>query len=538
MDKILNLASGDYAVLLVLGASTVALLMRRSKGPLPPGPMALPLLGNLLQMPRSEEWNTYAEWAKKYESSHETTAGDITYLTLFGNPMIILNSLKVVRELMNERSANYSNRPYSVMNELCGLTWILTNADGEAHRVRRSIVQRYFSGLAAVKHRSHQQDEARVLANNLLKSPELIELHLKGHAASSILLGAYGFRVEGAKDRLVQQMDETSEHASRFPGFASFLLEKVPAMRNYPRWMPFSGFRAYGDLVTRIFQAIRADPYERTMKLTAAGKATPSFVSTSLDDLAAETSLSDKEREERVELIKDCACVMYGAGTESSTATMGTFCMMLALHPEILKRAQEELDKATGGERLPTFDDERDLPYIDALFWETLRYNTVTPLGLPHRVVNDDYYEGTLIPAGTTIVGNMWYASLSFTDLILKLVRLIFRDPTVFTNPDQFTPERFLGEKGKQCRDVLTLVWGMGRRACPGRQLAEASLFITMATIASCFDITPKSTNSFPQLEFSSGFVRRPKLFPVNINPRSSKWKEILEREFFPAVYS
>ncbi|GJJ08925.1 hypothetical protein Clacol_003145 [Clathrus columnatus] len=470
----------DYAVLLVLGASTVALLLSRSKGPLPPGPMALPLLGNLPQMPRSEEWNTYAEWAEKY--------GDITYLTIFGKPMIILNSLKVVRALMNERSANYSNRPYSAMNEFCGLTWILTNADGEAHRIRRSVVQRYFSGLAAVKHRSHQQDEARVLANNLLKSPELIELHLKGHAASSILLGAYGFRVEGAKDSLVQQMDETFEHGNRFPGFASFLLEKIPAMRNYPRWMPFSGFRAYGDLVTRIFQAIRADPYERTMKLIASGKAAPSFVSTSLDDLAAETSLSDKEREERVELIKDCACVMYGAGTDSSTATMGTFCMILALHPEILKRAQEELDKVTGGERLPTFDDERDLPYIDALFWETLR--------------------------------------------------LIFRDPTVFTNPDQFRPDRFLGEKGKQCRDVLTLVWGMGRRACPGRQLAEASLFITMATIASCFDITPKSTDPLPQLEFSSGFIRRPKLFPVNITPRSSKWKEILEREVLPAVYS
>jgi hypothetical protein len=44
--------------------------------------------------------------------------GDITYLTLLGNPMIILNSLKATRDLMNERSSNYSNRPYSAMNEL------------------------------------------------------------------------------------------------------------------------------------------------------------------------------------------------------------------------------------------------------------------------------------------------------------------------------------------------------------------------------------------------------------------------------------
>jgi Cytochrome P450 len=105
---------------------------------------------------------------------------------------------------------------------------------------------------------------------------------------------------------------------------------------------------------------------------------------------------------------------------------MGTFCMVLALYPDVVKRAQAEVDSVTGGERLPTFDDQDSLPYIDALFWETLRYNTVTPLGmwqfpflvlfswtatgLPHRVVSDDFYQGMHIPGGTTIVGNMWYA--------------------------------------------------------------------------------------------------------------------------------
>lgn len=48
--------------------------------------------------------------------------------------------------------------------------------------------------------------------------------------------------------------------------------------------------------------------------------------------------------------------------------------MMAALHPEVVKKAQEELDRVTGGERLPTFDDRVELPYIDCIMKEVFRY--------------------------------------------------------------------------------------------------------------------------------------------------------------------
>ncbi|KAF8480577.1 cytochrome P450 [Gautieria morchelliformis] len=305
-------------------------------------------------------------------------APDITYLTLLGKPMVILNKLKPTRDFMNERSANYSNRPYSAMKGLFGVDWTLTNSDGEVHRLRRAI--------------------ARILLANLLKTPDLLELHLKGSA---------GFRVDGATDGL---------NGDKLQGVASSLLEKFPALKGYPRWMLFSSFRAYGDLVKRAFVDIRADPYNRAMKMIESGTAVPSFGSTSLDGLVAEPSLPRKAQSERVELIKDCASVMYDAGTDSVGVSFvrpwlrwGPFAWFLRFTPEVVSRAQAEVDSATGEERLPTFDDQDSWPYIDALFWETLRYNTVTPLGLPHKVANDDVYEGTFIPGGATIVGNMWH---------------------------------------------------------------------------------------------------------------------------------
>lgn len=55
----------------------------------------------------------------------------------------------------------------------------------------------------------------------------------------------------------------------------------------------------------------------------------------------------------------------------------------MVLYPEVLKRAQEEIDAVVGRERMPTFEDQSSLPYIDAIVKEALRWRPGAPLGLP-----------------------------------------------------------------------------------------------------------------------------------------------------------
>ncbi len=94
------------------------------------------------------------------------------------------------------------------------------------------------------------------------------------------------------------------------------------------------------------------------------------------------------------------------------TAAMEVFFLAMTLYPEAQKKAQEELDTVAGTgstEGFPQFSDRQSLPYIHALVKELLRWHSGAPVGIPHRVVADDEYNGYLIPRGAIVFVNMWF---------------------------------------------------------------------------------------------------------------------------------
>ncbi|KAF7377377.1 Cytochrome P450 [Mycena sanguinolenta] len=96
---------GSLATIILV--ATIYVVHRLSCTPspakLPPGPYRWPLFGSLLQIPRRYQWLKFSEWAKTY--------GNLVYLNGFGQSIVIINSAKVARELLDYRSSIYSNRP-------------------------------------------------------------------------------------------------------------------------------------------------------------------------------------------------------------------------------------------------------------------------------------------------------------------------------------------------------------------------------------------------------------------------------------------
>jgi len=150
----------------------------------------------------------------------------------------------------------------------------------------------------------------------------------------------------------------------------------------------------------------------------------------------------------------------------------------------VQNRAQRELDAVLGSPespsfRLPTFSDRLNLPYIDAIVKEGLRYIPPVTAGLPHAVIQDDVYRGWLIPKGSIVIANAWG---------------MLRDPSIYPDPEIFRPERFLPENSKtpEADPGSSGAFGFGKRVCPGRLLAENSVWIMVASLLACFHLEHK----------------------------------------------
>jgi cytochrome P450 len=95
----------------------------------------------------------------------------------------------------------------------------------------------------------------------------------------------------------------------------------------------------------------------------------------------------------------------------------------MILYPEVQRKAQAELDSVIGMSQLPSFEDRESLPYVNDLCKEVLRWHPVLPLGIAHRVMQDDIYGDYLIPSGSLVIGNAWYVQSRIGEAAVILVK-------------------------------------------------------------------------------------------------------------------
>ncbi|KAF8834141.1 cytochrome P450 [Paxillus ammoniavirescens] len=196
------------------------------------------------------------------------------------------------------------------------------------------------------------------------------------------------------------------------------------------------------------------------------------------------------------------------------------FTLAMVQNPHVWKRAQAEIDAVLGMDRLPDFEDRPSLPYVEAIVRETMRWQPVTPFGVPHATTSSDSYKGFYIPKGATVLANVWAMS---------------RDEARYPNAEQFTPERFLTAEGTLTDDnPAEYIFGFGRRICPGRYTGDASVWSAIATMLATLEFTyatdAEGKNIMFEPKYVNGLARHPESFPCRISPRSHISKASLER--------
>jgi len=250
-------------------------------------------------------------------------------------------------------------------------------------------------------------------------------------------------------------------------------------------------------------------PFRDVKEQVKTGKATPSVAASLIERLPTE---DDPERPMEEKLAEDVVFVAYAGGSDTTVSSVQALFLAMALHPEVQKKAQAEIDAVVGPNRLPDFGDQPFLPYVHAVVKETSRWHSVVPLGVAHMSTNDDEYNGYYIPKGTVVIGNSWS---------------IMHDPKAFKDPMEYRPERYLkdGKLNPDVRDPHSAAFGYGRRICPGRYLSDNSLYAFASCLLAVYDIKPpideQGNNIQLKPEFTNGFLSYPVHFKCIIKPRT-----------------
>ncbi|KAL2623158.1 hypothetical protein R1flu_003363 [Riccia fluitans] len=189
------------------------------------------------------------------------------------------------------------------------------------------------------------------------------------------------------------------------------------------------------------------------------------------------TRLVDEDDGENLTEVEMKAFIMniIFAGTDTTSNALQAVLGELLKNPSIMEKAQAEMDSVVGRKRLVEESDLPNLPYLNAIVKENFRLHPPGPILIPHLSTEDNKILGYEIPAGTTLFVN---------------VHAIHRDPALYERPLDFYPERFLGsEKDVHGFDFDLLPFGAGPRMCPGKGLALAVVFYTVALVIQTCDL-------------------------------------------------
>ncbi|KAJ4387460.1 hypothetical protein N0V93_008052 [Gnomoniopsis smithogilvyi] len=401
---------------------------------------------------------------------------------------------------------------------MCGFGALLNLLSfNSTYRLHRKVIHQQFGNKAvAERFKEAESVESHRLLLRILEDPANLLEHIKSEASAIILRITYGYTIAPrSPDPLVTLIERTMDVFGLASDLLAWPVNSFPLLRHLPEGLPGTSFKKTAREWSKLVDAMLNVPYTFVRQEMAKGTHRPSYVSSLIEQERATGGEAVKLDANREDVIKKTAAVMYGGGSDTTVSSIHAFILAMILFPEVQKKAQEEIDTVVGSDRLPQFGDRDNLPYVNALVNEVFRWHPVAPLAVPHKVDEETSYGGFRIPKGAYLIPSIWW---------------FLHDPETYSDPSSFDPDRYLEPRNEP--DPTDANFGFGRRICPGRFVADQTLFITVARLLAVFDIRKAVDESGkemnPQKLGTRGLIMRLHDFPYSINSRAPKCVDLI----------
>ncbi|KAG2606733.1 ent-kaurene oxidase 2-like [Panicum virgatum] len=418
---------------------------KNNRSTAPPAVPGLPIVGNLLQLKEKKPHQTFTKWAEIY--------GPIYTIKTGASSAVVLNSTEVAKEAMIAKFSSISTRKLSKALSVLthDKTMVATSDYGDFHKMVKRYIMTSMLGTSGQK---KFRDTRNMMVDNMLSTfhtllnddpnaplnfrevftNELFRLSLiqaLGEDVSSVYVEEFG------KDISKEEIYRATVVDMMMCAIEVDWRDFFP----YLSWVPNRSFETRVLTTEGRRTAVMRALINQQKKRIARGETRISH----LDFLLAENTLNDEQL-----LMLVWEAVIEAADTTLVTTEWAMY--EVAKHPEKQDRLYQEIQEVCGNEMV-TEDHLPQLPYLNAVFHETLRRHSPVPLVPPRYVHENTKLAGYVVPAGTEMVINLYGCNMNKSD---------------WDEPEEWKPERFL-DGGFESADMYkTMAFGAGRRACAG----------------------------------------------------------------------
>uniref|UniRef100_A0A0W0F784 Cytochrome p450 n=1 Tax=Moniliophthora roreri TaxID=221103 RepID=A0A0W0F784_MONRR len=291
---------------------------------LPPGPKGYPFVGNLFQLDANRPWHSLGKWKKTY--------GDIVYIRLFNQDVIVLNSAKAAGDLLDRRAANYSQRPrIPVIECLTGGLSIGFMDHGSRWRSMRRAAHEALNIRASVKYHPIHMREGIQLALDILDSPQ--ECHNHVYRFTSFTSASLIYNDTSRRHAIINELSSLMKDMVLASAPGRYFANHIPVFEHVPEFLAKwkhemkARYNMYTESVVKFFLPIK----------------------------------------ELVSLI-----------------TIEWLIVAMLAFPDVQRKVQAEIDAVIGQTRIPMLGDMENLPYMRAVVKEVLRWRPVLPICVFH----------------------------------------------------------------------------------------------------------------------------------------------------------
>jgi cytochrome P450 len=336
-------------------ARLILQLLRRPSQQLPPGPKPLPLIGNLLQLPKSLPWLQLHHWSKQY--------GPIMHLNMGGQPIIILTSQQAAYDLLSKRGARYSDRPRFIMaGELvCKGMHMLLRPFDERYKLHQRMEAPLLNLRAASSYRPLQEIESRQLLFDVLGEWDAFgetgvdfHHHFERATASTIYFLIYGYRLKTGYEKELMEAQSIQAAIAKTAQVGRYVVEFFPSLNHLPSFL--APWKKEAEGLYQLERQLHLGNLEKGLK-------NPGF------NFCKAMQASPESKEMSTEELAFDLGIIADAALDTSTVALTWFIVAWcsSSHLGWVEEAQRVLDEVVGRDRLPSFDDRPNLAYIEAI---------------------------------------------------------------------------------------------------------------------------------------------------------------------------